>query len=132
MALYGQVIVSLLSLLVAGYVIWLTVRDRLSEQWCLVWLATLGIAIVLAVIPRLLLWATALVGAKYPVSALILVAIFLLVVLAIHANSEATVYGKRIVALTQQLALLRRTVEQHQELHRDRGNEGTAQADGKG
>lgn len=113
---YGRVVVAVLSLLVAGYVILLTVWEQLSERWCLLWLGTCAVAIGLAASPRLLSWATTAAGAKYPVSALTLVAIFLLLVLAIHANSEATIQAKRVVSVTQQLALVRRALEQHQGL----------------
>ncbi len=111
MSIHGQIIVGVVSLLVLAYVVSLTVRRELSEQWCLLWIITLGAAIVLVAAPSLLLRMTHLVGAMYPASALTMVALFFLLLLAIHASSEATVHSRRIVTLTQQLALLRQTVE---------------------
>jgi len=111
-SIQGQIVISLISLLLLIYVVAMTVRQRLSETWCLLWAAVLIAGVVLVDSPWLLARATALVGAIYPASALTMVALFLLLVLAIHASSEATVHSRQIVALARELALLQHAVEQ--------------------
>ena len=119
MSIHGQIITTALCLLVVAYVVALTVRGQLSERWCLLWIAAALIAALLVNAPGLLAWVTVLVGARYPASALTMVALFLLLLLAIHAGSEATVYSARIVSLTQQLALVRQALDEHLAAHGD-------------
>jgi hypothetical protein len=111
MSLHGQIVITVLCVLGLVYVVVLTVSRALSEAWCLLWIGTLSAALVLANVRPLLDWITREMGARYPASALTMVAIFLLVLLAINSHREATLHSRQIAALTRQLALLRATVE---------------------
>ena len=128
MSIQGQIVISVFSLLLLWYVVAMTVRERLSETWCLLWAAVLIAGTILVNWPSLLARATTLVGAVYPASALTMVALVFLLLLAIHASSEATIHSRQIIALAREIALLRHAIEERMASAVKRDNDGVQQS----
>ncbi|MDH7578837.1 MAG: DUF2304 domain-containing protein [Bacillota bacterium] len=110
----GAVIIGLLFLLV---VLRLVRNGNLQERYALLWLFAALVIIVLALGPSLLDRLAGILKIYYPPSLLFFVAIMFCFVLLLHFSVVLSQLSRRVVRLTQEVALLR------YELREEKGGE---------
>jgi len=87
-------------------------RQRLREKYAVIWILVVGISVLLAVFPRLLTGAAALLGVQVPANLLFFGAIMLLLIISIQLSYEIGRLEERTRTLAEEVALLRLTIEQ--------------------
>jgi len=108
----GQVVLAIIALLFALLLISMLRRRRLHAEYALVWLALVAGALVV-VSSRSLLWRiAALVGAKYPASALTLISLAAIFLFLILYSTRISVLTDKVRDLAQELAIVRAELEE--------------------
>jgi hypothetical protein len=92
--------------LVLGVIIELIRRHRLQERYALLWIATGGVMLVLAIWRSALHTFAELVGIAYPPSALFMVAGLFVFVVLLHFSTVLSKLSEQNKTLAQRLALL--------------------------
>ena len=87
-------------------------KNKLLEQYALLWIASVVILLVLSIWRDLLDRIAALVGIFYPPSALFFIAILCGMVIALHFSVVISKLTKQNHILAQEVALLRQHVEE--------------------
>jgi hypothetical protein len=105
MTLHSTVLVEIGLLVLIAWVIHLVRRDRLYSGYGALLIVTFGGAALIILVPGLLRMVTALMGALLPASALMMLAVFLILVMLVYILSQITLLSNRISLLTQELAL---------------------------
>jgi hypothetical protein len=112
MSTQGIILIDLVCVLLALVLVNLLRQQRLTTGLAVVWLAALtGLAVVVSV-PPLLALVTRLVGARYPASALSLVAFVFILAFLIFLSVHVSIVSARQVALLQALASLELSVRE--------------------
>ena len=96
-------------------------RHRLREKYALIWFVIAVCALVAAVVPALLTWATDLLGLSLPSNLLFFVAAVVLLMLSLQHSYELGRLEERTRTLAEEVALLR--------LELDRATGGADEAD---
>jgi hypothetical protein len=105
MTFQGTIILDLIGLLLLLWVLNLVRRERLYVGYGVIFvLAILGIIVLLSV-PKLLIYATHMVGAIFPTSALTLLALCFIVFLLVYVLTQVTLTSNRLANLVQELAI---------------------------
>jgi hypothetical protein len=103
------------ALLLLGLIVFLIRRRRLREEYALLWLLVGAAVIVLALWPGLLIRITHLIGAVDPTSALFIFSLLFLMIISIHFSIVNSRQKDQIKDLTQEMALLRKEIEERGE-----------------
>ncbi len=82
-------------------------RHRLREKYALIWFVIAICALVVAIAPSLLIWATDLLGLSLPSNLLFFVASVVLLLLTLQHSSELGRLEERTRTLSEEIALLR-------------------------
>jgi hypothetical protein len=101
----GILILTLIGVL---YLLWITrliSRQRLHPAYGTVWIFWMVLGILIVVIPPLLNWVTALMGATFPASALSLLAFVILFGMQIYLLSQLSIISRRVTLIAQSLAI---------------------------
>ena len=114
------------SILVA--VVELVRRRKLREEYAFLWIGTGALLLTLALEPRLLNLFCAAIGAKTPIPALLFGALIFLMLVSLLVSLRLSRLTIRTKALTQQLALQRREIEELRSQVADLGREPRAGA----
>jgi hypothetical protein len=88
------------------YVLDLVRRRRLREQYSWLWLLLAIGGFLVAAWPRLTLWIAQLVGSRNPLTALVFLALYFLVLILIQLSTELSRLTTQNKDLTQQVAIL--------------------------
>ena len=96
-------------------------QNRLKEKYALLWLGSSLIMIPFSVSRTLLHTVGGIVGIKYAPSLIFLLGFLFLVVINIHLTSVISRLTDRNRALAQELALLRRELEERRQSPEDEG-----------
>jgi hypothetical protein len=119
----------LVSLLLGGtilfLVIWLIREGRLREKYALLWLFTSIVVIILAVSRRFLEAVSIAVGIYYPPSLLFLLGMLFLLLVNIGHSVTLSRLSEGNHKLTQELALLKKELEERKERGPGTGNSGS-------
>jgi hypothetical protein len=99
-------------------------RQRLREKYAVIWILVVGISVLLAVFPRTLTAAAALLGVQVPANLLFFGAIMLLLIISIQLSYEIGRLEERTRTLAEEVALLRLTIEQLPVHHLPRPEDG--------
>ncbi len=94
-------------------------QNRLKEKYALLWLFASTVMIPFSLSRELLHTVAALFGIKYPPSLIFLLGFLFLVVINIHLTSVISTLSDRNRALVQEIALLKKAIEE-----RSQGTEG--------
>ncbi len=105
-----QIIITVISLSFLFFVIELIRRNRLREQYALLWILT-GITIVaISVWPQLLSWLSYLTGMYY-LSIIIVVSFIFLLTIVLHYSVVISSFSEKIIKLSQQISILNYKLE---------------------
>jgi len=121
---YAFGIVAALAVLVVIFA--LLRRGTLRERHAVWWLVAGVFALVIAVFPHLLVWASKVLGVEVPANLVFFVAIALLVLLTLQHSAELTRAEDRIRVLAEQAASLDlrlRMLEAQTRAHREEGRD---------
>jgi hypothetical protein len=99
-------VAALAVVLVLGVIVELIRRHRLQERYALLWIATGGVMLVLAIWRRGLDAFSELIGVAYPPSALFMVAGLFVFVVLLHFSTVLSRLSEENKTLAQRLALL--------------------------
>lgn len=117
-------IVKILSIVACGTVVVLVIelirRGRLKERYSLLWLFAGMILLVLSSSRSLLDFFSSLVGIYYPPSFLFLLAFLFLLLITLHFSVVISGLSEKNKRLAQELALLRREVEEIRRTDQDK------------
>ncbi len=109
---HGQTLVFLITLVIFGLVMGLVLKRRITERFAILWI---GISLLLLLASsigfRYIFKVAQIFGIPYPPSALFLIAIFGLTLLVIELFSWVSKLNERSRILTQQLAIMRDTLD---------------------
>ena len=105
-------------LVILGVIIELIRRHRLQERYALLWIATGGVMLVLAVWRDALHQLADLVGVAYPPSALFMVAGLFVFVVLLHYSTVLSKLSEQNKTLAQRLALLEERLRERDERRR--------------
>jgi hypothetical protein len=108
-------VAALAVVLVLGTIIELIRRRRLQERYALLWIATGGVMLVLAVWRSALDQFAQLVGVAYPPSALFMVAGLFVLVVLLHFSTVLSRLSDQNKTLAQRLALLEQQLREKEE-----------------
>ena len=86
-------------------------RRRLKAEYSLLWLLIAGVLVILAGSRRVLADLALALGIAYPPSALIVVGFAALILAALHFSAVASRLGEENLRLAQEMAILKRQVE---------------------
>ena len=86
----------------------------LKAKYTILWLTVGLVLAIVAAVPNLLDWAADLLGIWYQPTLLLLLAIGFLLLLAMHFSYELSRVEKRVRVLAEELALLRRDINDEQ------------------
>ncbi|MBN1779898.1 DUF2304 domain-containing protein [bacterium] len=106
-----QIVSVLLGLCLLGIIFQLIRKNRLLEQYALLWILSALILLLMSAWRDLLHKLSALVGIYYPPSALFLLAILCGMMIALHFSVVISRLTKQNHTLAQEVALLRREVD---------------------
>ncbi len=106
-----QIISIIIALVLFVVVIDFIRRGLLKERYSVLWLASIVAVGVLAVWKDLVDLVALKVGVAYPPSLLFLVALFFVLIILFHYSVELSILTGRNKKLTQELSLLKATVE---------------------
>ncbi len=110
-----SIVVQLLSIVVALVLLSIVVvslrRQRLRERHAVWWLLAGVVALILAVFPPLLEWAADLTGIATPSNLLFFVGIATVTLVSLQQSSELTQLESKTRVLAEEVALLRRDLE---------------------
>ena len=101
--------------LVLGVIVELIRRHRLQERYALLWIATGGVMLVLAIWRQALDGFAHLVGVAYPPSALFMVAGLFVFVVLLHYSTVLSRLSDQNKTLAQKIALLEQQVREKDE-----------------
>jgi hypothetical protein len=101
--------------LVLGVIVELIRRHRLQERYALLWIATGGVMLVLAIWRSALHTFADLVGIAYPPSALFMVAGLFVFVVLLHYSTVLSKLSEQNKTLAQRLALLEQKLRDQDE-----------------
>ncbi|MBI5014190.1 MAG: DUF2304 domain-containing protein [Deltaproteobacteria bacterium] len=101
-----QLLSLVLSLGLLAFVVEMVRREKLLEQYSLLWIFGSVVLLALSASPRLLDRVAPVLGIAYPPAALFLGGIFLLVLLALHFSLVVSKLSKQTRILAQKLARL--------------------------
>ncbi len=87
-------------------------RKRINLKYTLVWLFSGIVMMLLALFPRILDWAAAIVGIASPVNALFAVALFCLIMILMSMTAIVSRLNNQLVQLAQANALLEQRVRE--------------------
>jgi hypothetical protein len=86
-------------------------RQRLREKYALIWFVVAVVTVVVAIFPRVLLWAADLLGVQVPANLLFFLASMLLLLLSVQFSYEIGRLEERTRTLAEEVALLRLEIE---------------------
>jgi hypothetical protein len=86
-------------------------RHRLREKYALIWFVIAVCALVVALAPAVLIWATDLLGLSLPSNLLFFVASVVLLLLSLHHSYELGRLEERTRTLAEEVGLLRLELE---------------------
>lgn len=86
-------------------------RRRLREKYAVLWVVVALLAMVVALVPGVLVWAAELVGVEVPSNLLFFVASMLLLLVSIQHSYELGRLEERSRTLAEEVALLRLELE---------------------
>ena len=107
-------------------------RQRLLEKHAVIWVVVALIAVVLAVFPGVLTWASSVLGVQVPSNLLFFGASLLLLMLTIQLSYEIGRLEDRTRTLAEEVGLLRLQHEQLLRSLEDRPDRGPGSPDGSG
>ncbi len=102
----------LVSVMLLGTVFHLIRKNKLLEQYSLLWIASAVLFLIMAVWKNLLIRLSQLIGIYYPPNALFMVGIFCGMVIALHFSVVISELKRQNNILAQDVALLRCELEQ--------------------
>jgi hypothetical protein len=111
MQLRIQIFSILLSVSLLFVIFQLIRKNKLLEQYSLLWIASAVLLFVMAVWKDLLLMISRWIGIYYPPSALFLLAVFCGMVIALHFSVVISKLRRQNNALAQEFALLRNEID---------------------
>lgn len=100
------------SVLVLVVVVELLRRRRLRERHAIWWFVAGVLALVISVFPRVLTWASGMLGVEVPTNLVFFVSIAILFLVCLQASSELTELESKTRRLAEQASLLELRVEQ--------------------
>jgi len=108
----GRILLVVVAVVLTAVVVSMLRRRRLHEEYALVWLALI-VGMVVVTASDWVLWkVTALVGAKFPASALTLLSLAVIFFFLILYSTRISVLSDKVRDLAQELALVRAELEQ--------------------
>ena len=108
----GRVLLVVMAVVMAAVVVAMLRRRRLHEEYALVWLGMLAVMVVVVASERVLLLVTALVGARFPASALTLISLAVVFLFLILYSTRISVLSDKVRDLAQELALVRAELDE--------------------
>lgn len=102
-------------IVVLGVIVELIRRHRLQERYALLWIATGGVMLVLAIWRQALDTFAHLVGVAYPPSALFMVAGLFVFVVLLHYSTVLSRLSDQNKTLAQKIALLEQRLRENDE-----------------
>jgi hypothetical protein len=106
-------------------------RRRLRVEYSWLWLGASGGLIALILRYELLVWLTGVAGAALPTSTVFFLATLFLGLLGLHYSVRLTTLTGAVKELTQELALLRASVEEGRDAPSEKTGSATRRADGR-
>lgn len=107
-----QIVSIVLSIFLLGVIFQLIRKNRLLEQYALLWILSAGLLLLISFWRDLLTKLSALAGVYYPPSALFLLAILCGMMIAMHFSVVISKLTKQNHTLAQEVALLKQTLEE--------------------
>ena len=107
MNLVTQVFSILVAVVALGAIVVMVRRGRLRERHAIWWLVGAILALIVAVFPNLLDWATGLLGFVTGANLIFFVSIAILVGVTLQHSAELTKLESQVRTLTEQLAIRR-------------------------
>ena len=97
---------------VSLFVIEMLRRGFLREKFAVLWLLVSAGLVVIAVFPGVLRWAANLVGVQVPSNLLFMMSALLLLVVSVQLSNEVSRVEARTRRLAEEIALLKRSLEE--------------------
>ncbi|MBR2465398.1 MAG: DUF2304 domain-containing protein [Clostridia bacterium] len=91
------------------------VIKKFNLKYALVWLLTATVLLVLAIFPKLAIWAAGLIGIQLPVNAIFLFAILFAFIIILTLTAIVSHMNKRVYRITQMQAILEKRVRELEE-----------------
>jgi len=107
-----QIVSVLLVALLLGAIFQLIRKNRLLEQYSLLWILSAGILLIMSLWRDLLHKISALAGIYYPPSALFLLAILCGIMIALHFSVVISKLTKQNHTLAQEMAILKQELQE--------------------
>lgn len=107
-----QIVVAVGAVLLAGYVLDLVRRRRLSEEYSLLWVLATAVIAILGFSTPLLLWITNVLGMMYPASTVFAFGLAFAVAMLLYLSTKLSRLGFENHALARDLALLRHELDE--------------------
>lgn len=102
---------TVVSLSIFLLVIELVRRGRLKERYSLLWIFSAAVMLLFSVSRKLLHLAAASLGIFYPPSLIFLLASIFLIIINVHFSTVISELSEKTKTLTQEIALLKETLE---------------------
>lgn len=102
----ASILAAIAALVTFVFVFSLLRRGVLREKYAVLWLATSGVAFILAVFPGALRWVSDVLRVETPSNLLFFVTIVLLVLVSVQLSYELSRHEMRIRRLAEEIALL--------------------------
>lgn len=118
MSTRAHVLVVLIAALPALFVLRLVRRRALRAKYSLLWLAVGAVLMVTAVFPGLVDHAAEAIGISYPPAVYLMIAIVFLLIVVMHFSWELSRLEERTRTLAEEIALLRATRPEDDEVRR--------------
>ena len=97
---------------VSLFVIEMLRRGFLREKFAVLWLLVSAGLVIIAVFPGVLRWAANLVGVQVPSNLLFMMSALLLLVVSVQLSNEVSRVEARTRRLAEEIALLKRSLEE--------------------
>lgn len=105
-------------------------RQRLREKYALIWFVVAIVTVVVALVPRVLLWSADLLGVQVPANLLFFLASMLLLLLSVQFSYEIGRLEERTRTLAEEVALLRLDLEKQAQRREPTERHGSEQPGG--
>jgi len=106
----AQITAGIISVLLAGAILYLVRRDHLHGSYALWWLAVAVVILLLGVFPPVIDWLGRVTGISYPPVLPIIVGIGMILIRMLKMDIDRSQQERRLRRLTQKLAILEQEI----------------------
>lgn len=114
MSIRLQIFIGIVILVAFFFIVNMVRKKKIDLRYALGWLCTLAIVFVLDLFPQIVFWFAQLIGIDIPSNMVFLVGLFVAIILIYSLTVSVSNQSHKIKRLTQEVALLRKELEQLQ------------------